>query len=269
MTQPGMKNCRFCGTEIDAMAIMCPKCGKMQGKEKKPLAKNPVAITAIGVVGFFVIIIIIGSIISATKTTEPEQPKAEGAAPTVRTETQGATAPAATPVQQQSTPVAQEDKYPNFKDGNYIVGTDIQPGTYRTRTSSSGCYYARLSGFSGSLEEIIANENANGPAVIMIAPTDKGFKSSRCGTWTQDLSAITTSPTSFGDGIYIVGTDIQPGTYKSTGGSGCYYARLNGFTGTLDDILANENTDGPAIVTIAVGDKGFKSARCGTWSKVS
>ena len=177
------------------------------------------------------------------------------------------TTTSATPAPQQTAPVVQEDKYPHFKDGNYVVGTDIQPGTYRTRSSSSGCYYARLSGFGGSLDEILANENANGPAVITIAPTDKGFKSARCGTWTQDLSAITTSQTSFSDGIYIVGTDIQPGTYKSTGGSGCYYSRLSGFTGTLDDILANENTDGVAIVTIAGSDAGFKSARCGTWNK--
>lgn len=191
---------------------------------------------------------------------------ADSSCDTKKTNTATNTSSSASPSPQQSAPVVQEDKYPHFDDGNYVVGTDIQPGTYRTRSSSSGCYYARLSGFGGTLDEILANENANGPTVITIAATDKGFTSARCGTWTQDLSAITASPTSFSDGIYIVGTDIQPGTYKSTGGSGCYYARLNGFTGTLDDILANENTDGPAIVTIAPSDIGFKSARCGTWN---
>lgn len=155
-----------------------------------------------------------------------------------------------------------------FKDGNFIVGTDIQPGTYRTRQGSSGCYYSRLSGFSGEFEDIIANENTDAPAIVTIEPTDKGFTSSRCGTWTQDLSAITKSQTSFGDGVFIVGTDISPGTYKSSGGSTCYYARLGGFGGQLEDIIANENTESSAIVTIAAGDKGFKSSRCGAWTKV-
>lgn len=155
-----------------------------------------------------------------------------------------------------------------FKDGDHIVGTDIQAGTYRTRKGSSGCYYARLSGFSGELDDIITNENTDAPAIITIAPTDKGFKSSRCGTWTQDLSAITTSRTSFGDGVFIVGTDIEAGTYKSTGGSFCYYSRLSGFTGELEDIISNENTTSSAIVTISASDKGFKSARCGTWTKI-
>lgn len=155
-----------------------------------------------------------------------------------------------------------------FKDGDYVVGTDIQPGTYRTRQGSSGCYYSRLSGFSGSLSDIISNENTDAPAVISIAAADKGFKSVRCGTWTKDLSAITTSKTSFSDGIFIVNTDITAGTYRSTGGNGCYYSRLKGFGGTLSDIISNENTDTSAIITIAATDKGFKSVRCGTWSKI-
>jgi hypothetical protein len=148
-----------------------------------------------------------------------------------------------------------------------VVGKDIQPGTYRTRTASSGCYYERLAGFGDTLNEVLDNDNTDAPAVVTIAVTDKGFKSSRCGTWTADLSAITKSQASFGDGTYIVGTDFLPGTYKSDGRTGCYYERLAGFTGALSEVIANENTDTAAIVTIAPSDKGFKSARCGTWTK--
>jgi hypothetical protein len=160
------------------------------------------------------------------------------------------------------------DKSPHFEDGTYVVGTDIQPGTYRTRVSSAGCYYSRLAGFSGDLSDILANDNTNDPTVVTVKPTDKGFTSKRCGKWTQDLSKITQSTTTFGDGIYIVGTDIEPGTYKSGGQSGCYYSRLSGFSGDLGEILANDNTDSPAIVTIAPSDKGFRSTRCGTWTKI-
>jgi hypothetical protein len=157
--------------------------------------------------------------------------------------------------------------YPHFGDGTFQVGKDIQPGTYRTRQGSDGCYYARLKGFGGGIEDIIANDNTNAPAVVTIAASDKGFLSQNCGTWTQNVSQITKSKTTFEDGAFIVGTDIEPGTYKSSGGDGCYYARLRGFGGTIDDIIANANPTGAAIVAIKASDKGFTSARCGTWTK--
>src|SRR5262249_1630682 len=137
--------------------------------------------------------------------------------------------------------------YAHFGDGTFQVGKDIQPGTYRTRSDSSGCYYARLRGFGGSTDDIIANENTDGPAVVTIAASDKGFTSQNCGTWTQNLSQITKSKTSFGEGTFIVGTDIAPGTYKNTGDDGCYYARLSSFSGALGGIIANGNPTGVAI----------------------
>lgn len=175
---------------------------------------------------------------------------------------------AAASSQPEASPAPAKPSVPEFDDGTYMVGSEIQPGTYRTKNTSGNCYYSRLSGFGNTLDEIIMNDNANGPAIITIAATDKGFTSSRCGTWSQDLSPVTTNPASFDDGTFIVNTDIQPGTYKNSGGSGCYYARLSGFSGTLDDIISNDNTSGPAIVTIDATDVGFKSSRCGTWAKM-
>ena len=159
--------------------------------------------------------------------------------------------------------------YPYFSDGTHVVGQDVSAGTYRTRSGSPGCYYSRLSGFGGTLGDIISNENTDAPAVVTISPNDKGFASRGCGIWTQDLSAITSSRNTFGDGIYIIGTDIQPGTYRNNGQQGCYYERLSGFGGILGETIANENTDSPAVVTISPTDRGFKSARCGIWSLIS
>lgn len=156
----------------------------------------------------------------------------------------------------------------SFGDGTYQVGADIQPGTYRTREGSPGCYYERLSGFSGEFDDIISNGSTDAPAIVTIKPTDSGFTSQGCGTWTKDLSAITKSKTSFGEGAYIVGTDIEPGTYRNSGSSGCYYERLNAFTGDFDAIIANGNADTPTIVTIAPTDAGFQSNDCGTWTEL-
>jgi hypothetical protein len=75
--------------------------------------------------------------------------------------------------------------------------------------------------------------------------------------------------TSFGDGVWRVGADIQPGTYRATDTRECYWERMRDFGSGLDSIIANENVNGPAVVTIAPSDAGFKSVRCGTWTKVS
>ncbi len=159
-------------------------------------------------------------------------------------------------------------KFVTFGSGTKVVSKDIQAGTYRTRHDSSGCYFARLKGFGGALADIIANGNTDARVVVTILPTDAGFQSSNCDTWSSDLSAITTSNASFGDGDFIVGTDMMPGTYRNAGSSGCYWARLSGFGHTLGDIIANDNTDAQAVVTIDASDKGFESSNCGTWNKV-
>lgn len=64
--------------------------------------------------------------------------------------------------------------------------------------------------------------------------------------------------------MYIVGTDIEPGTYKSSGQDGCYWERMGDFSG--NSILDNDNASGQAVVTINATDKGFESSRCGTWT---
>jgi hypothetical protein len=66
----------------------------------------------------------------------------------------------------------------------------------------------------------------NNPSTVTIASSDEGFQSDGCGTSTSDLSAIASSKTSFGDGVFIIGTDVAPGAYKGTAQRGCYWARL-------------------------------------------
>lgn len=156
-----------------------------------------------------------------------------------------------------------------FGDGTHVVGTDIAPGTYRNSSSSAGCYWERLSGFGGTFDEIIANEFAEYRQLVTIEETDVGFSSEDCGTWTQDLSPITSSPTaSFGDGMYLVGVDIAPGTWRNDGSSGCYWARLSGFSHQFADIIANEYSDSQQTVTISSSDVGFESDDCDTWQRL-
>ncbi|MDD9204918.1 hypothetical protein PU560_00395, partial [Georgenia sp. 10Sc9-8] len=59
-----------------------------------------------------------------------------------------------------------------------------------------------------------------------------------------------TAPRTIGSGTHVVGTDVAPGTYRAPGGSSCYWERLSGFSGELDDVLANGFADRLPIVTI-------------------
>lgn len=155
-----------------------------------------------------------------------------------------------------------------YGDGTYRVGTDIPPGTYRTRNNSSGCYWKRMSDFSGNLDSILANDFTNDHTVVTILPGDVGFATDGCGTWTSDLSAITSSPDSpFGDGMWIVGTDVAAGTWSAPGGPDCYWKRVSSFTGDGDSIIANDFGTTAPIVTIDPADAGFASQGCGTWSR--
>lgn len=68
-----------------------------------------------------------------------------------------------------------------IKNGISLVGVDVQPGTYRSENED--CYWARLSGTSGSFNDIIAN--SNGATVVTIDSSDHAFESRRCSPWTQ------------------------------------------------------------------------------------
>lgn len=70
-----------------------------------------------------------------------------------------------------------------------------------------------------------------------------------------------------GDGTYVVGDDIRPGTYKTKGseGFGCYWARLKDTDGDFGSIIANGNTEGPTTVTIKKSDGAFETRGCERW----
>lgn len=159
---------------------------------------------------------------------------------------------------------------PTFGAGRKIVGTDIQPGTYRTRSAAPGCYWQRLAGLGGTPGEIIADHVTSDADVVTVAASDRAFSSTGCATWTSDLSAITVGPTQpFGAGTYIVGVDIAPGTWRSTGAtSACYWERTMTFSHEIGDVIANEVGNTAPVVTIGTADKGFSSTGCGTWTKI-
>lgn len=73
-----------------------------------------------------------------------------------------------------------------------------------------------------------------------------------------------------GEGEYVVGEDIKPGTYKTAGPEGefgCYWERAKDASGEFDSIIANNNLEGPGRVTLKKGEY-FKTNRCQEWKRV-
>ncbi|WP_030982973.1 hypothetical protein [Streptomyces sp. NRRL WC-3744] len=168
---------------------------------------------------------------------------------------------------------AEEKKAAFGGDGEYQVGTDVKPGTYRTTGNDDGmCYWERAKDASGELDSLLANDNVSGTSYVTIKPTDKLFKSSGCEDWEAvDPKAKGTPASSMdGDGgMFKVGTDIAPGTYRSAGNAddSCYWERTKDAGHGLDSIIANNNVTGTAVVTISPSDAYFKTNDCGTWKK--
>ena len=157
----------------------------------------------------------------------------------------------------------------SFGAGTWIVGEDIVPGRYFTNPSS-GCYWERLSGTTGSSSDILANEFISfdsGQEIVDIASSDYAFKpNSKCGTWSQTLVAAPSS--GIPPGRWLVGRQIPTGEYETNASRGCYWERLSGFSGR--DIIANDfvGDAGRQIVGISSSDEGFYSdSDCGTWSR--
>ena len=161
-----------------------------------------------------------------------------------------------------------------FSDGIYLVGIDIAPGRYRAVGISESCLWYRRASFGGMHSDGYESPLGYGrESVVDIAATDAGFESSGCGTWTRDLTPITTPGQPFGDGTYLVGPEVESGRYFAYSPSkDCRWYRLEDFGGWGFSELgiggggAWSLPTRIAIVDIAASDAGFVSEGCGIWT---
>ena len=126
-------------------------------------------------------------------------------------------------------------------------------------------------GAIGSAAEDEPDEQVTSGQATTTAAAEEPEPTAAAPTTTVRATTTTTEPgpkTTFGDGTHRVGTDIAAGTYRSNGGSGCYWERVRGFGGSFGEIIANGNGNAgqQLVVTIAASDAGFTSRRCGTWT---
>lgn len=77
-----------------------------------------------------------------------------------------------------------------------------------------------------------------------------------------------------GPGVWFVGTDVQPGTYRSSGPAEadryCMWSRHDTTEGgPMDGIIASDGTfdAGQMVVTIEPGDALFRTSGCAPWER--
>ena len=105
-------------------------------------------------------------------------------------------------------------------------------------------------------------------AALIICPTHPAANQvrERIGQAAADSQAEADG-TRFGPGVFLVGSEVQAGTYAIEGNiSNCYWERQNPAGGIIDNYF----TLGAARVevTIQASDYGFHSTGCGIWTKV-
>ncbi len=71
----------------------------------------------------------------------------------------------------------------------------------------------------------------------------------------------------FADETYRVGDGLMPGTYRVLASpAGCYWERLRGFSGATSEIIANDVSVDPMVVTVKPSDAGFRVSGCSVWT---
>jgi hypothetical protein len=147
-------------------------------------------------------------------------------------------------------------------EGTSLVGTDIEPGIYvglagEFLESFNSCYWERLNALSGEFDAIIANDNAEGLFYLEVLDTDKALTT---GCELLPIDKVTPPAEKYTEierGMYIVGRDIDPGTWRGNAEDSCYWERLSCVNGTFDCIIANDNAEGQFFAEISPNDFAF------------
>ncbi|MFO8191278.1 MAG: hypothetical protein R6U08_00645 [Bacillota bacterium] len=171
-------------------------------------------------------------------------------------------------VEEQAEGDSKEEDPPTIEAGTYVVNEDIEPGLYRSEGGIT--YFERLSGLSSERKDVIANGAVpNGPVVVEVKESDVAFRSEGSGTWYRlDDSYQPELKSTIDDGCWIVGVDIEAGTYR-TDDEIDYWARLSNFSHEVDAVIANDAmVTGGTAVEIKSSDVGFISQGRAIWTKV-
>jgi len=135
-----------------------------------------------------------------------------------------------------------------LEPGQYLVGSEIAVGIYQGL--EDGCYWERLKDLSGSFDGIITNDNTSGQFYVQLKESDIAFSISCTANYLTEIPQHSGDyPLNLQPGMYLIGKDIKPGTYKGQQ-EGCYWERLSNIFGDFNGIIANDNSNGQYYVQV-------------------
>ena len=136
----------------------------------------------------------------------------------------------------------------SFGDGVYLVPSEIAPGTYSAADTGSRCRVYR--------DNVHLVTSGPGRVTLEVQAEWSSIRLSECGTFALHTPSRLAS---FGDGVYLVPSEIAPGTYSAADtGSRCRVYRDN----------VHLVTSGPGRVTFEVQAawSSIRVSECGTFA---
>ena len=158
--------------------------------------------------------------------------------------------------------------------GNPLTAEQMPPGLWRS-LGGNDCTWSRIR--SGTPNNAGSSTHTSGPHYAQIEASDIGFAIGNCLPFWQHpgpyAAPLVQPGNPFGDGDYLVGYEVAPGTYVASppAGQTCRWAVVKGFHG-LDasgrdpDFVRGASTTAAApVAVIEPGNFGFTSQGCGQW----
>ncbi|AZK43556.1 MULTISPECIES: hypothetical protein [Erysipelothrix] len=133
-----------------------------------------------------------------------------------------------------------------LESGNYIVGTDLEPGEYMLLTDQEGYFEIR----NQNATQIKSNDNFKGNSIITLKENETIEVSK------ARLYPYATSPklNPQADGMYKIGEHLEAGTYKLQTELSGYYEITTTSNHNVDDILENNNFTDPVTIYVKDGE---------------
>lgn len=252
------KLCKYCKTEIDAGAKICPNCKKKQG-----------VIPVKGIIIALVALALIGAAAGGNDNKKAENTTNQSKKTTGKDSQEVSNSAETTADTNADTEHVEADKPESSAEhyevdlsaGNYTAGVDIPTGTYNLSATGGSGNVSSSNMYSGGLNEIMGTpadeyntESFNGlkldDGVVL---TLRSSVTLHLVSENANVSGVTArsaadgAPLDFGAGNYTCGSDFSPGTYNviATGGSG-NVSSDNMFSGGLNEVMGTTN-DGISI----------------------
>jgi hypothetical protein len=168
------------------------------------------------------------------------------------------------PIAEEPEPIAEKPDTisKTYKNGKFLVGKDIEAGLYKVKLTDTIMkigYIERSKDLEMSIDSILANIILQGDGYLEILDTDVAVKLQGVEIERIELeNLIPNIKNEATDGMYLIGYDLAPGTYKvevtDTTTEMGYVERSSSAAMDMNDIIANEIVQGQSYIEIIESD---------------